>query len=99
MELAMTTSDMPEQYCLDCGHFMDTCTSVTESSDGRTTPKAGDVTICFYCGQSFFFNELLMLEKMSPEEYKSVMKKLPDELSRSMDELKTNYAKSRAHLN
>lgn len=45
------TTKLPESICLDCGKKLDAATSSTDDS----SPSAGDVTICFYCGHVMVF--------------------------------------------
>jgi hypothetical protein len=60
-----------ESKCPTCGHRID----AASCGEGRQ-PRAGDLSVCLYCGQPLEFGEDLQLKVLSEE----TLKTLPPEL-------------------
>lgn len=67
----MTTTVLPPQACLACGHVMDRHAhmSVTGSPKDIATPKPGDVTLCIRCGCVMFYDDHLHFRMPTADEY------------------------------
>ena len=56
--------------CLNCGYKLDAATGIGTSE----RPKAGSISICFYCGAIAKFKEDLTLEGFTIEEIEELKK-------------------------
>ncbi len=52
--------------CRSCGNLIDRETNV---GDGDNVVRAGDLSVCFYCGALSKFDDSLNLIPISPEEF------------------------------
>ena len=65
----MNTSKMPNSFkCPYCLNVLDATTAVDGEDTTGEGPIAGDVSICFYCGELSTFNEERQLTYLSAEE-------------------------------
>jgi hypothetical protein len=55
---------MPEQACLACGRMVDACTGI----GNRHEPKAGDISICLYCGDIAAYGPGMRLRPLTDAE-------------------------------
>lgn len=64
-EWGVTTTVMPVSMCPSCFYVMDMATSLV----GEQSPAPGDVTVCARCGEALFFNDRLIVERMSNSQF------------------------------
>jgi len=64
----VSTTDVPESRCLDCGRMMDRATDPL----GTAIPVPGDITICFRCGHIMAFADDLTLRALTSDEMHAV---------------------------
>lgn len=57
----MTIHELPSQKCPKCGRVQDACTNTQEDR----APRAGDVTVCFYCAARLELDAGLRLRELS----------------------------------
>lgn len=60
---------MPDARCLGCGKLVDGATNML----GPSSPDAGDVTICIYCGRLMAFKDDLTFRELTGAEMMEVM--------------------------
>lgn len=68
MKQSDLTTYVPESVCLGCGKPNDAATSTT----GKAKPKAGSVSVCFYCGHIAIFGDGMRLRELTDKEMHAV---------------------------
>jgi hypothetical protein len=59
------TARTPPRACVNCGQLIDAATSPTAP---KARPKAGDISVCFYCRHVQIFNSDLTLRELTDQE-------------------------------
>jgi len=73
----MSTHEMKENACPDCGKLLDRATNVSGSNE---EPSPGDITICNRCGSFLTFAQDLSLELLDPEEFNELDEEFKNQL-------------------
>ncbi len=80
-----------ESKCPTCGKKLNAAKALEEQS----TPVAGDISICFYCGSILSFQEDLSMKRMDIDELLSLPKDLQETLRKALMSLTEDRLKGR----
>lgn len=64
----MTTSVLPPQACLACGHVMDRHAHMSTKGAPPAIPMPGDITLCIQCGFVMAYDENLRFRDLTKKE-------------------------------